>query len=148
MKAPVPKARPSKTMVDSFKKSNVSANKNKKAGIDGAMGDNKKPKTFKSSNSKLDSKGNYKGSNIKPTKLQLERMKKRRARANFYVSMSPPNKRKVTKRNYRKEYENYHSKPEQIKRRDKRNAANAIAKKKGIVKKGDGKDVAHRNGNP
>ena len=81
MKAPVPKARPSKTMVDSFKKSNVSANKNKKAGIDGAMGDNKKPKTFKSSNSKLDSKGNYKGTNIKPTKLQLERMKKRRARA-------------------------------------------------------------------
>ena len=76
-----PKSRPSKTMVDSFKKSNVSANKNKKAGIDGAMGDNKKPKTFKSSNSKLDSKGNYKGSNIKPTKLQLERMKKRRARA-------------------------------------------------------------------
>jgi len=81
MKAPVPKARPSKTMVDSFKKSNVSANKNKKAGIDGAMGDNKKPKTFKSSNSKLDSKGNYKGTNIKPSKLQLERMKKRRARA-------------------------------------------------------------------
>ena len=76
-----PKSRPSKTMVDSFKKSNVSANKNKKAGIDGAMGDNKKPKTFKSSNSKLDSKGNYKGTNIKPSKLQLERMKKRRARA-------------------------------------------------------------------
>jgi len=69
------------TMVDSFKKSNVSANKNKKAGIDAAKGDNKKPKTFKSSNSKLDSKGNYKGTNIKPTKLQLERMKKRRARA-------------------------------------------------------------------
>ena len=77
----MPKSRPSKTMVDSFKKSNVSANKNKKAGIDGAMGDNKKPKTFKSSNSKLDSKGNYKGTNIKPSKLQLERMKKRRARA-------------------------------------------------------------------
>ena len=69
------------TMVDSFKKSNVSANKNKKAGIDGAKGDNTKPKTFKSSNSKLDSKGNYKGTNVKPTKLQLERMKKRRARA-------------------------------------------------------------------
>ena len=69
------------TMVDSFKKSNVSANKNKKAGISEAKGDNKKPKTFKSSNSKLDSKGNYKGTNIKPTKLQLERMKKRRAKA-------------------------------------------------------------------
>ena len=70
-----------KTMVDSFKKSNVSANKNNKAGIDAAKGDNKKAKTFKSSNPKLDSKGNYKGTNIKPTKLQLERMKKRRARA-------------------------------------------------------------------
>ena len=69
------------TMVDSFKKSNVSANKNKKAGISEARGDNKKPKTFKSSNSKLDSKGNYKGTNIKPTALQLERMKNRRARA-------------------------------------------------------------------
>jgi hypothetical protein len=32
---------------------------------------------MKSANeSKLDSKGNYKGSNIKPTKLQLSRMKK------------------------------------------------------------------------
>jgi len=82
MKAPVPKARPSKTMVDSFKKSNVSDNKNKKAGISEARGDMipRKIKINKSSNSKLDSKGNYKGSNIKPTKLQLERMKKRRAR--------------------------------------------------------------------
>ena len=33
--------------------------------------DKKKTKT------KLDSKGNYKGTNIKPTKLQLERLKKR-----------------------------------------------------------------------
>ena len=77
-----PKLRPSsKTMVDSFKKSNVSANKNKKAGTDAAKGDNKKPKNYKkNTNTKLDSKGNYKGSNIKPTKLQLERMKKRRAK--------------------------------------------------------------------
>ena len=77
-----PKSRPSsKTMVDSFKKSNVSANKNKKAGIDSAKGDNKKSKNFsKVKDSKLDSKGNYKGTNIKPTKLQVERMKKRRAR--------------------------------------------------------------------
>ena len=37
---------------------------------------------YKSVNERnLDSKGNYKGTNIKPTKLQLERMKKRRARA-------------------------------------------------------------------
>lgn len=70
-----------KTMVDSFKKSNVSANKNKKAGIDSAKGDNKKAKSFKkNTNPKLDSKGNYKGTNIKPTKLQLDRMNKRRAK--------------------------------------------------------------------
>lgn len=69
------------TMVDSFKKSNVSANKNKKAGIDSAKGDNKKVKNFKkNTNPKLDSKGNYKGTNIKPTKLQLDRMNKRRAK--------------------------------------------------------------------
>jgi len=60
--------------------------------------------------------------------------------------MSPPKKK--TKRNYRKEYDNYHGKKEQVKRRQNRNAANSIAKKKGIVKKGDGKDVAHKNGNP
>ena len=76
-----PKSRPSKTMVDSFKKSNVSANKNKKAGIDGAPSDNTKQKSFKkNTNPKLDSKGNYKGTNIKPTKLQLDRMNKRRAK--------------------------------------------------------------------
>lgn len=70
-----------KTMVDSFKKSNVSANKNKKAGIDSAKGDNKKAKNYKkNTNPKLDSKGNYKGTNIKPTKLQLDRMNKRRAK--------------------------------------------------------------------
>lgn len=56
--------------------------------------------------------------------------------------------KKKSKRNYRKEYDNYHGKKEQIKRRQNRNAANSIAKKKGIVKKGDGKDVAHKNGNP
>ena len=71
-----------KTMVDSFKKSNVSANKNKKAGISEARGDMipRKIKINKSSNSKLDSKGNYKGTNVKPTKLQLDRMNKRRAK--------------------------------------------------------------------
>ena len=56
--------------------------------------------------------------------------------------------KKKSKRNYRKEYDNYHGKKEQIKRRQSRNTANSIAKKKGIVKKGDGKDVAHKNGNP
>lgn len=46
-------------------------------------------------------------------------------------------------RNYTKEYQNYHSSPEQIKNRAARNAARAAMEKKGLVKKGDGKDVGH-----
>ena len=44
-------------------------------------------------------------------------------------------------RNYRKEYDNYHSKPEQRKKRSSRNKANRI---KGVK----GKDVDHKDGNP
>lgn len=51
-------------------------------------------------------------------------------------------------RNYRAEYDNYHSKPKQKKNRASRNAARASMAKKGKVKKGDGKDVTHRDGNP
>jgi len=69
------------TMVDSFKKSNVSANKNKKAGISEAKGDNKKAEKRKSIDSKLNSKGKYKGTNVSPTKSQLEDLKRRRSRA-------------------------------------------------------------------
>lgn len=46
-------------------------------------------------------------------------------------------------RNYRKEYDEYQGKPEQIKRRAQRNAARRTAAKKGLVKKGDGKEVDH-----
>lgn len=51
-------------------------------------------------------------------------------------------------RDYAKEYREYHSKPAQIKRRASRNAARALMIKKGKVKKGDGKDVDHKNRNP
>ena len=51
-------------------------------------------------------------------------------------------------RDYKKEYKNYHSKPEQKKNRASRNAARAKMVKAGKAKKGDGKDVAHKNGNP
>jgi hypothetical protein len=51
-------------------------------------------------------------------------------------------------RNYNKEYANYHAKPAQKKRRAARNTARAKLKKAGVVKKGDGKDVDHKNGNP
>jgi ABC-type transporter MlaC component len=51
-------------------------------------------------------------------------------------------------RNYAKEYKTYHGKPEQIKRRDARNKARAIMVKKGVVRKGDGLHIDHRNNNP
>lgn len=46
-------------------------------------------------------------------------------------------------RPYKKEYEQYQGKPEQIKKRTQRNAARAKLMKDGKVSKGDGKDVAH-----
>ena len=52
------------------------------------------------------------------------------------------------KRDYRKEYDNYQSDPEQKKKRASRNAARSKMVKAGKAKKGDGKDVAHKNGNP
>ena len=50
-------------------------------------------------------------------------------------------------RNYKKEYENYHSKPEQKKRRAGRNAALALIKKVNGGKKPKG-DVHHKDHNP
>jgi hypothetical protein len=60
--------------------------------------------------------------------------------------MARPTKTSVTpplgKRNYRKEYDNYHAKPEQKKKRASRNAA----RKRSGAKQGQ--DVHHKNGNP
>lgn len=47
-------------------------------------------------------------------------------------------------RPYGKEYAQYHSKPEEKKKRAARNAARAIMEKEGRVHKGDGKDVDHK----
>ena len=48
-------------------------------------------------------------------------------------------------RDYKKEYANYHSKPEQKKNRAKRNNARRRFEREGRVSKGDGKDVDHKN---
>jgi hypothetical protein len=50
-------------------------------------------------------------------------------------------------RNYKKEYREYHAKPEQIKRRAGRNKARALMIKAGRVSKGDGKEVDHKDYN-
>jgi len=52
------------------------------------------------------------------------------------------------KRNYKQEYERYHSRPEQRKNRSKRVLARRLMMKLGKVHKGDGKDVDHKDGNP
>jgi hypothetical protein len=51
-------------------------------------------------------------------------------------------------RNYRAEYDNYHARPDQKKKRANRNAARRKLAKQGRVKKGDGMDVHHKDGNP
>tara|TARA_R100001594_G_scaffold58437_1_gene92401 strand:+ start:2551 stop:2772 length:222 start_codon:yes stop_codon:yes gene_type:complete len=51
-------------------------------------------------------------------------------------------------RNYRKEYDNYQGTPEQRKRNDQRKKARRKMVKAGRAKKGDGKDVHHRDSNP
>lgn len=47
------------------------------------------------------------------------------------------------KRDYRKEYDDYHGTPEQKKRRADRNHARRKAERDGRVSKGDGKEVDH-----
>jgi len=51
-------------------------------------------------------------------------------------------------RDYKKEYANYHSKPEQKRRRAHRNWARRQAEMSGLVEKGDGREVHHNDGNP
>jgi hypothetical protein len=51
----------------------------------------------------------------------------------------------MEKRDLRREYDEYHAKPEQKKRRAQRNAARNKALKNGTVKKGDGMEVHHVN---
>ena len=52
------------------------------------------------------------------------------------------------KRNYRKEYDSYHAKPAQKKARASRNSARRKMAKSGKVRKGDGREVDHKNGDP
>ncbi len=51
-------------------------------------------------------------------------------------------------RDYKKEYRDYHGTKEQLKRRAARNKARKLLAKDGLVKKGDGKEVDHKDFNP
>ena len=48
------------------------------------------------------------------------------------------------KRDYKKEYQEYHADDKQKKNRAKRNAARRELETEGVVRKGDGKDVDHK----
>lgn len=50
-------------------------------------------------------------------------------------------------RDYKSEYDNYHSSDKAKKKRAENNAARRKMEKAGKVRKGDGKDVAHKNNN-
>lgn len=50
----------------------------------------------------------------------------------------------MRKRDYDKEYDSYHAKPEQKKNRAQRNAARKTLMKEGRVAKGDGLEVNHK----
>jgi len=54
----------------------------------------------------------------------------------------------LEERNYKLEYANYQGKPEQVERRSSRNKARRKLEAQGRVRKGDGKDVDHKNRNP
>lgn len=51
-------------------------------------------------------------------------------------------------RNYKNEYKAYHAKPEQRERNNARKRARYALEKEGVVSKGDGKDIDHKDGNP
>ena len=51
-------------------------------------------------------------------------------------------------RDYKREYKNYHSRPEQRKNRSSRVLARRLMKKKLGVKRIKGKDVDHKDSNP
>ena len=65
------------------------------------------------------------------------------------IRIMPPKKKKkpAKPRNYKAEYAKYHAKPKQKKRRAQRNAARSKMVKAGRARKGDGKDVDHKNRN-
>jgi hypothetical protein len=67
-----------------------------------------------------------------------------RASTGKQVTKAPAKK----KRNYKKEYADYHGKSGPKKDRASRNNARRAAVRSGVARKGDGKDVDHIDGNP
>ena len=74
----------------------------------------------------------------------------KRLKATYEVGRKPDKNLVIKKedRNYRKEYDNYHAKPEQRERNAARLRARRLMVKKGKAKKNDKMDVHHKDNNP
>ena len=94
---------------------------------------------------------------ISPAKIQkiakkllpgLKKSERERIASMKDLGNKPADVDEAKKRDYKKEYENYHSRPEQRANRSKRTLARRQMEKEGKCSKGDGMDVDHKDGNP
>jgi hypothetical protein len=97
-------------------------------------------KAAEKQNESVDEQGLW--DNIRAKKARGEKMRKKGEEG---APTDDQVKRAQEDRDYKKEYESYHSKPEQIKRRAKRNEARRSLKDRKDIK---GKDVHHKDNNP
>ena len=93
---------------------------------------------------------------IKPAKLQrlaakllpgIRKSERERIASLRDLGNKPGDVDEAKARDYKKEYQEYHSRPEQRANRSKRVLARRKLEKEGRVSKGDGKDVDHKDGN-
>lgn len=94
------------------------------------------------------------GTSGDPSEVFKKKKKKKkilkRLKATYEVGRKPDKELVLKKedRDYRKEYDNYHAKPEQRKKNAARLRARRLMVKKGKVKKNDKMDVHHKDNNP
>ena len=74
--------------------------------------------------------------------------KKKKYKATYEVGRKPDPDLTIEDRNYRKEYDNYHAKPDQRERNAGRLRARRLMAKLGKVSKGDKMDVHHKDNDP
>ena len=94
---------------------------------------------------------------ISPAKIQkiakkllpdIKKSERERIASLKVMGNKPADVDEAKERDYKKEYQNYHSKPEQRANRSKRTLARRQMEKEGKCEKGDGMDVDHKDGNP
>ena len=77
-----------------------------------------------------------------------DKKKKKKLKSTYEVGKKPDKELEIEDRNYRKEYDNYHAKPDQRERNAGRLRARRLMAKLGKVSKGDKMDVHHKDNDP